>query len=210
MRGKLMNTIKKSISILRRTSLASLKRILWLKRAIRTSLRKALGASDYKKWSNEQNLKPDWDSRTEQMAKLIRGGTSVIEFGAGRLVLKPLLPENCSYAPSDLVDRGKGTIVVDLNSNPLPRFPQYDVAVFSGVLEYINDVPRLISHLSNYVATILASYAVTDANNKNRRAQGWVNDYSAEEIINIFKNAGFQCTHMEPYKSQIIYKFIRQ
>ncbi|OGI67956.1 hypothetical protein A2738_03865 [Candidatus Nomurabacteria bacterium RIFCSPHIGHO2_01_FULL_42_15] len=187
-----------------------LRKIVWLKRGIYTSLRKATGKSDYRKWSNNKNLRQDWDTRTEQMAKLIEPGTSVIEFGAGKLVLKTLLPTNCSYTPSDLVHRGEDTIVCDLNNDPLPKFKSYDVAVLSGVFEYVNDVPKVVSHLSHFVDTIIASYAVTDTNKSNRGVMGWVNYYSSVEFIKIFENAGFQCTHTEPYKSQVIYKFTKE
>jgi hypothetical protein len=184
---------------------------------INTTLRKASGKSDYKRWGTERDLSPDWDSRTKQIANLIEPGTSVIEFGAGRLVLKTFLPDKCSYTPSDLVDRGNGTIVCDLNSDTLPQFQHYDVAVFSGVLEYINDVPRLISHLANFVTTIIASYAIADTNQKTqkRRTLGWVNDYTAAQLVDIFENAGFQCDRTEEWKStviksQMIYKFIKK
>jgi hypothetical protein len=179
-------------------------------RGMGTLFRKSLGGSDYKRWSTSANLSPSWDARTKRIANLIEAGTSVIEFGAGRLVLKAHLPEKCSYTPSDLVDRGEGTIICDLNSDTLPGFPPHDVAVFSGVLEYVNDVPRLILSLSGQVKIILTSYAVSDKKRKNRRVQGWVNDYSTEEVIEIFKNVGFQCEHSESWQSQMIFKFVRK
>src|SRR3989338_5904759 len=169
--------------------------IATLKRSIKTSLRRATGGSDYSKWSNKTSLSQTWDSRTQQIATLIRPGASVIEFGAGRLILKTLLSENCSYTPSDLVDRGYGTIVCDLNSKNLPQFQQYDVAVFSGVIEYVNDVPRVISYLSSYVNVIIASYALIEKNLRNRRREGWVNNYNSAQFIKIFENAGFYCDH---------------
>ena len=169
MLNKLINRIKNEFSA--------------LQRGINTSLRSAVGRSDYQRWGNKQSLSPFWDSRTKKIANQIEPGTSVIEFGAGRLVLKTFLTENCSYTPSDLVDRGNGTIVCDLNSDTLPQFQAYDVAVFSGVLEYINNVPRLIRYLSSCVNVIIASYAVTDTNKRNRRVHGWVNDYSSVQFI---------------------------
>lgn len=172
-----------------------------------TSLRKLIRGSDYKRWETEKNLSQSWDSRTEQIAKLIDAKTSVIEFGAGRLVLKAYLPDGCAYTPSDLVDRGEGTVICDLNKRPLPEFQSYDFAIFSGVLEYVNDVPFLISHLSNCMRTIIASYAVIDSNKENRRARGWVNDFSSKEFIEVFENAGFQCDHIEEWQSQLIYRF---
>src|SRR5205814_2229019 len=123
-------------------------------------LRRHRGGSDYRRWGDSRSLSPDWDSRTEQIARLIPPGATVLEFGAGRMTLRNYLPEGCQYTPCDLVDRGGGTIVCDLNARELPAFPPLDVAVFSGVLEYINDINYLISHISGSVSTIIASYAV--------------------------------------------------
>src|SRR5438105_2510155 len=114
----------------------------------------------------ESSLSPTWDTRTEMLAGLIKPGA--LEFGAGRMVLKNFLPANCVYTPSDLVDRKNGTWVCDLNSPELPAFPSHDVAVFSGVLEYLNDLPMLAAHLSVFVQEVVASYAVTDFNSGNR------------------------------------------
>ena len=175
-------------------------------RKLGTILRKILGRSHGKRWQDKQNFLAEWNDRTERIAQLIQVGTSVIEFGAGKLLLKDLLPQGCSYTPSDLFDRGYGTIVCDLNGKSLPSFPSYDVAVFSGVLEYIYDVPRLILHLSNYVDTIIASYAILERN-ENRRVYGWVNDFSAAEFIEIFENSGFSCDFSEPWNAQMIYQF---
>lgn len=164
--------------------------------------------SDVKRWENVDNLYAAWDARTQQIASLIDGGKSIIEFGAGRRILESFLPANCLYTPSDIVDRGGNTIVCNLNCDVLPFFHNYDVAVFSGVLEYINDVPRLIQHLSNSVDTILTSYATTD-NNKNREINGWVNSFSSDQFIKIFTDNGFKCVHIEKWKKQTIYKFVK-
>lgn len=177
------------------------------KTGVLTSIRKLKKGSDYKTWGNELNLSPDWDSRTKRIAKLVDANKSVIEFGAGRIVLKKYLPKGCTYTPSDLVDRGKGTIVCDLNDETLPKLQSYDIAVFSGVLEYINDVPRLITYLADCVGEIIASYAVTDLNKQNRRANGWVNDFSSKELIDVLESAGFRCDHIEKWESQLVYRF---
>ncbi len=177
--------------------------------AFHTSLRKATGWSDYGRWSGEANLARSWDARTRQIGALIRPKTTVIEFGAGRLVLKTQLPEGCAYTPCDLVDRGCGTIVCDLNARVLPRFPAHDVAVFSGVLEYVNDVPRLVAHLAGTVQTIIASYAVKESNRRYRRSYGWVNDYTSAELVDVFEREGYRRERDETWESQVIYEFTK-
>jgi hypothetical protein len=186
---------------------------LWaMREAGRTSLRRCKGGSDYRRWSDSRCLSPDWDTRTEQIASLIPPGKTVLEFGAGRMTLKNHLPEGCKYTPSDLVDRGDGTIVCDLNAGELPEFPLHDVAVFSGVLEYINDVEQLIAKLKMKVDMIVASYAVRDqiADKLLRRSCGWVNDYTDVQFKNIFVRLGFRCDHVESWNDQKIYRFVRE
>ena len=177
---------------------------------LRTSMKKFTGASDHHRWSDETELLVAWDSRTQKIAALVEPGASVIEFGAGRLVLKKFLPASCSYTPSDLVDRDGKTLICDLNAYELAPFPPHDVAVFSGVLEYVHDVPRLISHLSNCVGVIIASYAVTDFSKINRRGSGWVNDFSSENILQIFDAFGFSCNYREVWECQEIYRFTKR
>jgi hypothetical protein len=141
---------------------------------------------------------------------MIEPGSAVIEFGAGRLVLADLLPNGCTYTPSDIVDRGRGTIVCDLNASTLPNFGTHDVAVFSGVLEYVHDVPRLVAHLTKSVDVIITSYAATDrGRRRNRRAMGWVNDYTDSEFTELFEAANFRKTDTNAWNSQVIYKFQR-
>ena len=89
----------------------------------------------------------------------------------------------------------------------LPDFGRHDVAVFSGVLEYVNDIPRLISHLSSRVGVIIASYAGTEFHRRNRRKHGWVNDFNSEEFVRAFETLGFRCDHRESWQAQVIYRF---
>ncbi len=180
-------------------------------KAIQTRVLKQLGISDLRRWKNPSSLSPDWDSRNELIAPLVPPNASVIEFGAGRMVLRGLLPAGCKYTPSDVVGRGPGTLVIDLNARELPAIPPHDVAVFSGVLEYIFDVPRLIKHLSQSVDCIIASYAVADLcpQSSTRRASGWVNDFTARELEDLFGRAGFQTDRALSWRSQKIYSFHR-
>ena len=179
--------------------------------ALETSIRKILGGSDLKRWGRREALFEGWDGRTERIASLVAPGASVIEFGAGRMVIRDYLPEGCKdrYTPSDIVDRGPGTLICDLNADLPPDFGRHDVAIFSGVLEYLNDVPALISCLYQHTDQIIASYAATESNKRSRRARGWVNDFSSRDFVKIFENVGYICSHSEKWRSQMIYKFIR-
>lgn len=160
------------------------------------------------RWSGTTNLSPNWEERTEIISKYIKPNSDVIEFGAGLMFAKKYLPEDCSYTPSDLVDRGAGTIICDLNDMDLPEFKKYDVAIFSGVLEYILDVERLISHLSQSIETILTSYATLDKNKRNPASQ-WVNSYTENDFISLFERCGFKNINKTYWKTQTIFEFIK-
>ena len=189
------------------------------KKALATSFRKQFRMSDVHRWSRLSSLDPEWDPRTVKLAEWIKPGESVLEFGAGRRVLEKILPEGCTYTPSDIVDRGEGTIVCDLNNDALPTFPKHDVAVLSGVLEYVNDIPRLFLWLRNSCDTIIFSYAVSDDYLKtaavtsrrllSRRANGWVNDFTAKQIEEIIVVCGFKCENIAMCMKQRIYKVAR-
>jgi hypothetical protein len=180
-------------------------------KALRTTSYTLFGRSDYARWGREDNLKSDWDSRTEQIAALVPPGSSVLEFGAAKMALRTFLPPSCTYTPSDIVDRGPGTLVCDLNGATLPAFPRNDIVVFSGVLEYVYDVDRLLTALEHTCSCILASYAVTDFSNQRtvvqRRRQGWVNEYSKEECIALFEKHGFICASEMQWRNQFIFTF---
>jgi len=180
--------------------------------AIVTSLRKFFNISDVSRWSEINNLSPEWDERTIIIASLVPENSNVLEFGAGRLVLRNHIPPNCRYTPSDICDRGEGTIIFDLNTRPLPNFIGYDVFVFSGVLEYVHDIPDLIEHLSEHCRFVIASYVCATGkslfNISRRRRSAWVNDFNSNEFKDIFHSCGFICSKEIIYNnSQLIYRF---
>lgn len=170
---------------------------------------KQTGKSDYRRWREVDNLSPLWDARTQKIADMIPAHKAVLEFGAGRMVLAKMLKQPARYTPSDLVDRGPGTIVCDLNARPLPDFDKHDVIVFSGVLEYVNDVPSLLAHLAPRTEVVIASYAVLEKNTTGRRVCGWVNDYQASEFVAVFEAAGFKSVEALDWENQVINRFVR-
>jgi hypothetical protein len=99
-----------------------------------------------------------------------------------------------------------------LNKRPLPEIPFHDVIVFSGVLEYVNDVPAVVDHLTPSCASIVSSYVAAIPHARlgrlHRRRAGWVNDYSAEEFTALFEQRGFELTMALQFNgAQQIYSF---
>lgn len=177
------------------------------------------GQADYKRWSSTQGLEEWWDERTKTIAKLVPANSRIIEFGAGRRQLERFLPAGCTYTPSDLVDRGVGTIVCDLNQRPLPGLSGVapEVAVFGGVLEYIRDVAGLARWLADSgVSTVITSFDPVGAGlgivgryreSGRRSYYGYMNQLTEEDLAGIFKTAGFDCAGRQHWTRQVIFEF---
>ncbi len=183
-------------------------KIIHFKRRFITNINTKQNKSDVDRWKQKKWLFDDWNERTKIMAQWISPNTSVLEFGAAKLALKQFLPQGVTYTPSDIVDRGEGTMVCDLNKN-IPDFKFQDIIFFSGVLEYIYDLPKLVTSLSNKTNRFIISYGTFDAFNslENRKINGWVNAHTNDEILVIFKNNNFKLIETDTWRKQTIYIF---
>jgi len=172
------------------------------------TFRRVRSLTDGVRWAEVQNLCPGWDERTIFIAGMIPAGVSVVEFGAGRLVLPAHLKPGCSYQPVDLVARSAETIAFDLNVHPYPQLPRcYDHAVFSGVLEYVRDLPRLMRWLPQIADNVVFSYAVADhlCDPVTRRRNGWVNNLSDAEVRQLLCESGMKLLSQSRWREQNIY-----
>ncbi|MFG1930768.1 class I SAM-dependent methyltransferase [Mycobacterium sp. NPDC048908] len=177
--------------------------------------------TDYDRWADPRSIYASWESRTEMAAALVPNHSRVIEFGAATRVLERFLDPSCTYTASDLVDRGPGTIVCDLNERPLPELgaDSYDVAVIMGVLEYVRDVPSVLDWLTNHFPLCVLSYACTRTTGNRLRSRletigrlnhGWMNSYCADELRTLFDERGFVLQRDEPWKDQRVFVFSQQ
>lgn len=192
----------------------SIKRMIRMMRrriaAQRSGILKALGKSDRWRWSNDTELLREWDERTELIASHIDAFSSVIEFGAGRQMLKGFLRDGCVYVPSDLVDRG-GAFICDLNGD-LPELTElYDYAVFAGVFEYVFDIERTVVWIASNARVIIASYAPIDTVPEipRRHATGWVNHYSVAAFQELFHRNGYSGGLIHRWRDQRVFRFER-
>ena len=167
--------------------------------------------TDVEYWADLENYRAGWSYRTEFMSTLIAPNTDVLEFGAGRRLLEPLLPEGCTYTPSDLVSRGPGTFVADLNDPDLEPLPATDLAVFSGVVEYVDDLSRLVAYLHTSAPEVLVSYVSIESKPDvaARSELDWRHHLSASEFAAIFVHAGYQEIERHDIETQIVFRFRR-
>ena len=165
------------------------------------SNKKIITISNAERWSNPESYSETWNPRTELLASLIGANKTVIEFGAGINPISKYLPESNKCMITDFVDKGDIRYAkYDLNADKLIDFGMYDCAVFSGVLEYITDLPKKIEFVSARCQNIVASYSTLDAYPTNREERGWINSYTDCQLIMLFKDAGMSKVRCIPWK----------
>ena len=180
------------------------------KRQARNTVKlRAKKLSDLERWEKRDELFKDWDERTEILAGFIVPGSSVIEFGAGNMALKKLLPSNCIYTPTDIHIRSDEFLKCDLNQRIDIDLSQFDTAVFSGVLEYVYDVDTVFNVLSDAIDNVILSYACCDISNADRLKSGWLSDYNRKDLEFIFSNHQYSIIEYKEWRKQSIFKLRR-
>jgi len=168
--------------------------------------------SNSQRWENPENFSHHWSSRSKLIASLIPEKSSVIEFGVGLFPIfeKGKASHILKYTQTDFVPRPNLTFLYDLNKIELDEFDPHDIAVFSGVLEYVHDLPSKIEFISSRVKSIITSYCTLEKYPTDRELRGWVNSYTSTEFIQIFKDSNFRLSSLEIWKNQTIYVFLKE
>lgn len=153
--------------------------------------------TDLARWSDTRQLEPAWEARTVMAADFIPAGARVLDIGCGAMKLERHLPFACTYQPCDVVARDARTIVADLNKAPLPAgaAEAADLVVMLGVWEYIYKPAELFAAFAKSGTPILCSYCdVNLTSHLDRRALGWVNDFSLQQFVEIARAQGYRAT----------------
>jgi len=141
-----------------------------------------------------------WGEQHPQRALLtsqfIAGGQSVLDIGAGTMVLKRFLHKGCRYQPCDLFARSPECLVADLNKKEFPQ-GRYDWVVMLGVLQYIYDPAWAVEQclkVANRAAiayTPIFPFEHVSNSLEWRKAHDWVNHYDVNNFIALVETAGW-------------------
>ena len=122
-----------------------------------------------------------------------------MDIGAGAEGLRRHLTPGTKYQPVDRVRRSKATLVLDMDSMPLPT--GYDIAVAIGLLECLNDVPGFFKRVAASCHTLVFTYH----RHRVERPE-WVNRYTPDELRALAEAAGFRLNVMGNWKGALIYR----
>jgi hypothetical protein len=166
--------------------------------------------SDVSRWKDNNQLFNDWNERSALLGDFLRPNLRILEFGAGNMFLKTYLKNYKSYTPSDIIKRFDETIVCDLNRPLLIDLSIFDVAVFSGVLEYVYDIDSVFNQLNrNNVKQIVMSYCCSDVVEISRAKNGWLSDYTKSELELIFIKYNYRIKSYIEWRKQSIYNLVK-
>lgn len=162
---------------------------------------------DYTRWKRVASELPRWDARNAMLARLVPTGSSVIDLGAGARTLATYLSDACKYQPVDLIP-GPGVIRCDFNAGEFPEVDHvYDVAVVSGVLEYLFDPRVFLAKLSGIARSAIMTYAVRTTGDSLalRSSRGWVNHLYGHQFAAMLEASDRPWTVLGEWRAQMIF-----
>ena len=154
---------------------------------------------DYKglgnwRWAGPARLEPVFGARRARVASAaaIKAPQRVLELGAGTAAFGAMLPRGSNLFIADAVARTERFLVADLARGELPARPRVGLVAAFGLLEHVEDLPRLLTGLARYALPVVASYyAADDTDGVDRTAYGWRNHLTRDALAGMARAAGF-------------------
>lgn len=164
--------------------------------------------TDITRWEalSKSTTPPTWGGRNEIIKQFVPEHSSVLDIGAGNQHLKTLIPETCSYQPVDCVP-GDNVIVIDFNKENASDviLGSYDIAVCSGVLEYIRDAEAFFKFVFNNTRMVIFTYVFAEARiPSDTELSGWDSGISKSEFEELMEGMGAQIEYVSTFKRHTI------
>lgn len=140
------------------------------------------------------------DPRAQLAAQFIPAGARILDLGhGGGETLRDLVPFGCAYEAVERLTHGKGSLIHDLTGAEFPTraATESDIILMLGVLEQVEDLDGLFTHLRFCRQDVIVSYCPTDlVGGSAREARGFANHMGYAELVRLFDRYGFriECT----------------
>lgn len=149
--------------------------------------------TDCGRWSRWDMLGNEADLRAGMAGQLVPENSSVLDAGAGLMLLRDYIPESCTYTPLDIVARNRRTILADLNQQQFPE-DKYDVVCALFLLEFIHDPQLFLDWAFNHAGKLIFTYhpLLPGKDVSKRRAAGLFNDFNLNELKLMAEKSGWK------------------
>jgi FkbM family methyltransferase len=126
--------------------------------------------------------------------------TSVVDLGAGAMLLRERLDPGCRYLPVDLFRFAPDMVLMDLERAPLATLGRFDAAAVLSVLEYLHDPQRLLAGIAEIADQLVLTYPLAGAADPvlARRRRGLVNDLDEAGLTGLVGRTGWQLARRRP------------
>lgn len=158
-----------------------------------TEARIAARTADVDRWAVPERG-PAAAARAEAAAAALAGAASVLDLGAGAMLLRHRLAPGCRYVPVDLLRFAPDVALMDLERAPLAPLGRHDAAALLALLEYLHDPGRLLGELARITPRAALTYppAAGPAAAGERRRRGIVNDLDIAGLEALCGRAGWR------------------
>lgn len=145
-------------------------------------------------WKGPAQFEPSFAQRRARIAasRAIPKGAKVLDLCYGAPSLASLLPPDAALLRADASARGREDRVAALHRGELPAIDGATIATAFGMLEFVEDLPRLLAGLRTADLPLLASYHATDDGaDLDRAALGWTNHLERARLARLCGDAGY-------------------
>ncbi|OEU67081.1 MAG: FkbM family methyltransferase [Desulfovibrio sp. S3730MH75] len=156
----------------------------------------AAKATDCGRWSRWNHLHSESDIRAGLTAQLIPENSTVLDAGAGMMLLRDYIPENGTYTPLDIVARSRECIVADLNQHQYPDH-KYDVVMGLFLIEFLHEPEEFLKWAFKSSNKLIFTYYPARPNSeRERRVAGLFNDFDHKGVEEIIDNSGWKLVNI--------------
>ncbi|MBI9112934.1 MAG: FkbM family methyltransferase [Maridesulfovibrio ferrireducens] len=149
-------------------------------------------STDCGRWSRWNSLYNEPDLRAGIAGQFVPEHSTVLDAGAGLMLLRDYIPEKCIYIPLDIVARSRNCIVADLNQHQYPD-REFDVVTALFTLEFLHAPAEFMKWAHESCETLIFTYFTAQPNSeKNRRIAGIFNDLNHTNIQNMTQKSGWE------------------